>query len=51
MRNDLSLPAWGLTTAVWAYLLQCAGVALVVRLIFSAFRAIAVTRGDFPDSE
>ena len=51
MRNDLALPTWGLTTAGWAYLLQCAGFALVVRLIFSVFRAMAVRRGDFPESE
>ncbi len=36
---------------LWCYLLQCAIATLLLRVIFFAFRATAVVRGDFPGSD
>jgi hypothetical protein len=51
IKEQFSLPNWTLSIPVWCYLLQCAIATLVLRIIFFTFRAWAVMRGDFPDSE
>lgn len=45
------LPPWHLTIGWGWYLLLCALVSLVLRAVIFAFRACALVRGDFPDSE
>src|SRR5260370_31972568 len=50
MTPQFSLPTWTLVTPLWCYLLWCAIATLVVRIIVFGFRALAVIRGDFPDS-
>ena len=49
--HPFTLPTYTFSIPVWCYLLQCLLGTLVLRVIFFTFRAWAVQRGDFPDSD
>jgi hypothetical protein len=49
--HPFTIPIYTFSIPVWCYLLQCVLGTLVLRIIFFTFRAWAVQRGDFPDSE
>jgi hypothetical protein len=51
MVTQFSLPCWSLSVPFWCYLLQCLIATILLRVIFFAFRAAAVIRGDFPGSD
>jgi hypothetical protein len=51
VEHPFSLPSVALSISCGCYLLQCALAALALRVVFYSFRAWAVVRGDFPESE
>jgi hypothetical protein len=48
---ETHLPPWQLLIPACSYLLLCAFATVGLRCLFSAFRACAIMRGDFPDSD
>ncbi len=51
MASLSGLPNWYLSTPPCAYLFRCILATLIIRAIVFAFRAAAVTKGDFPNDE
>jgi len=49
--TDPLLAGWHLSLGVPCYLILCAFLALLLRIVVCVFRAWAIQRGDFPDSE